>query len=490
MAENETAGVAQEGQDLGQEGQEQHFQYDVRVEDVGPGAKKVTVEIPHERIDTELKKQFKELRQQAAIPGFRVGHAPQKLIEKRFATDVRDQVRGSLIRESYEQALEKNSLQVIGEPEFDNPDDIKLPDDGPLTYSFQVEVQPEFALPDLTNLKVQRPKITIKDENIDQAMNNLREQQGALVPVEDRGVEARDYLTADVHVKVDGNVVAHQHDAQLVARPGRIAGIEVQDLEQQLAGMKPGETRTIRARAADTHPNEQMRGKDVEIEVALKDVKRLELAEVTPAFLADLGFENEQELRGALREQMEQKINDDVRAHMREQVNRYLLENTQFELPAKLSGKQADRIVSRRAIDLMMRGMPREQVEANIERLRSGAAEEGARELKLFFILQKLANDLNVDVDEGELNGRIAMLAIQRGQRPEKMKQEMAKDGTLMNLYVQMREQRAVDQILESAQVEEVEMTGEQAAQGAQPGGAAAGGGTGSQQGQEGQQGA
>src|SRR4051812_22647719 len=154
MAENETAGVAQ------QEGQEtEDFTYDVRVEDNGPGSRKVTVEIPHDRIEKKLKEQFKELRQQAAIPGFRVGHAPQKLIEKRFATDVRNEVRGALIRESYEQALEKNNLQVIGEPEFDNPDDIKLPDAGPLTYTFQVEVQPEFTIPDLGALKVKRPKI-------------------------------------------------------------------------------------------------------------------------------------------------------------------------------------------------------------------------------------------------------------------------------------------------------------------------------------------
>jgi trigger factor len=473
MTENQTADLAEGAQQQ----DEQDFQYDIRIEDAGPGSKRVTVDIPRDRIDEKLRDSFKELRQQAAIPGFRVGHAPQKLIEKRFSSDVRDQVRGTLIRESYEQAVERNNLQVIGEPEFDNPDDIKLPDEGNLTYTFQVEVQPEFMIPDLTTLTVKRPKIDIKDENIDQAMNNLREQQGALVPVEDRGVEPKDYLTADVHVKVDGEIVAHQHDAQLVARPGRIAGIEVPDLGQQLAGMRAGETRTIKLHAPETHPNEQIRGKEAEIEVALKDIKRLELAEITPAFLADLGFQTEDELRQALREQMVQKINEDIATAMREQVNRYLLDNTLLDLPQKLTGRQADRIVSRRAVDLMMRGMPREQVEGNIERLRTGAAEEGARELKLFFILQKLANDMNIDVDEGELNGRVATMAIQRGVRPEKLKQEMSKDGSLANLYVQLREQKAIDKVLEQAKIEEVEVKPEgQEQQASQEGGASTGG--------------
>lgn len=454
MAENEAAVAEQE---------EEEFIYPIKVEDAGPGTKKVSVEIPRDRISSELQKQFKELRQQAAIPGFRVGHAPQKLIEKRFSHDVNEQVRSSLIRESYSQAVEKNNLQVIGEPEFENPEAIKLPEgDGPLSYSFTVEVQPDFALPGLEHLTIKKPKIQIKDENVDQAMQNLREQQGALVPVEDRGVENRDYLTADVHVKVDGNVVGHQHDAQIVARPGRIAGLQVEDLDKQLEGMKTGETRTITVHAPDDHPNEQIRGKDVQIEIALKDLKKLELAEVSSEFLTDLGFDNEQELRDALREQMEEKINSDVQQAMREQVNQYLLANTQLELPTKLSDKQTDRVISRRAVDLMMRGMPREQVEANIERLRGGAKEEAARELKLFFILQKLAADQNVDVDESELNGRIAMLAAQQDKRPEKLKQDMAKDGSLASMYIQMREQKAVDQVLEKAKIEEVDVDAEQ----------------------------
>ncbi|MGH7179528.1 MAG: trigger factor family protein, partial [Tepidisphaeraceae bacterium] len=128
--------------------QEQPFQYDIRIEDAGPATKKVVVEIPRERIEDKLTEQYKQLRTEAAIPGFRPGHAPQKLIEKRFSGDVKETVRRALISESYEQAVEKNSLQVIGEPEFDNPDAIQLPDSGSMSYSFQVEVQPEISIPE------------------------------------------------------------------------------------------------------------------------------------------------------------------------------------------------------------------------------------------------------------------------------------------------------------------------------------------------------
>lgn len=449
MAENEAAV---------QEQMEEEFKYPVTIEDAGPAVKKVTVEIPAERISMKLAEQFKELRQQAAIPGFRPGHAPQKLVEKRFSADVREHVRRTLVSESYQQAVEQHNLQVIGEPEFDNPDAIQLPESGPLSYSFQVEVQPDITLPPLEGLKVKKPKFEVKEENVDQAMLNLRQQQGTLVPVEDRGVQTDDYLVADVHVKLGEEEIAHQHDAQLVARPGRIAGIQIDDLDKQLAGLKPGEARTLTVTAPEQHPNEKVRGQQVQIEIALKDIKRLEPAEVNDEFLQSLGFTNEQELRDALREQMEQRISLDVQQAMREQVYRYLLDNVQMELPAKLSGRQEERVMRRRALDLLLRGVPEEQVQANIEKLRGEAKDEAIRELKLFFILQKIASEMNVDVDEGELNGRIALIASQQGKRPEKVKQEMAKDGSLLNLYVQMREQKAVDRVLEKAQVEEVEV--------------------------------
>src|SRR6266545_2765786 len=143
MAEQDTTATATE---------EQEFEYPIRIEDVGPATKRVSIEIPHERITTKLEEQYKELRQQAAIPGFRPGHAPQKLIEKRFSNDVKEQVRRSLISESYEQAVTKNNLQVIGEPQFDNPDLIQLPESGPLTYSFEIEVQPDIKLPELKGI--------------------------------------------------------------------------------------------------------------------------------------------------------------------------------------------------------------------------------------------------------------------------------------------------------------------------------------------------
>ena len=139
-------------------------------------------------------------------------------------------------------------------------------------------------------------------------------------------------------------VITHQHDAQIIARPGRVGGIDIVDLDTQLTGLKAGEERTITVKVPDTHPEEKIRGKDVQIEFKLKDLKKLEPAVIDEDFLRDLGFENEQELLDALREQMVERLTYDVQQSMREQVNQYLLDNVKIELPSRMSDRQADRV--------------------------------------------------------------------------------------------------------------------------------------------------
>ena len=229
MAENET----QENQS---DTAVAEIPYNIRVEDAGPATKKVYVEVPKEKVAEKIAEQFKELRQGAHIPGFRKGRAPQKLIEKKFSADVKEQVRRTLISESYEAAIEQNSLQVLGEPEFDNPEAVKIEEDAPLNYSFTVEIQPDITLPELKGFKVKKPKIDINEDHVDQAMQNLREQQGTLIPIEDRGIEERDQVMADVHVKIEGKVTNHMHDTTINVRPGRLAGLQIDDLATQQIG--------------------------------------------------------------------------------------------------------------------------------------------------------------------------------------------------------------------------------------------------------------
>lgn len=446
------------------------FEYPITIEDAGPAAKKIGVTIPQSRIAAKIAEQFEELQSVATLPGFRAGKAPRSLLEKRFSTDVKNQVRDQLLRESYQQAIQNNKLNVIGEPDFENPDSLKLPEDGgDMSYSFSVEVTPDITLPDLGGLEVKKPKIEVNDSHVEQALANLREQQGALVPVEDRGIEEKDYVTADVKIKKGDEVVASQNDAQIVARAGNIGGIQIDDLATQLAGAKPGDTRTIKVTAPADHPAESIRGQETAVELTIKSIKKLELAEIDDAFLESLGFNNAQELNDELRAQMIERIDNDTKVAMHNQVRSYLLKNVNVELPAKLTQGQESRVINKRANELMMRGTPVEAIRANLDKLREGANDQAKNELKLFFTLAKYAEQHNIEVDESEVNGQIAHMAMMQNQRPEKLKQDMAKNGQLQDLWLSLRERKTLDKLLESAKIEEVEVAKDADAQSVSP---------------------
>jgi trigger factor len=443
---------------MASESEETDFPYPITVQASGPATRRVSVEIPRQRIDDKLAEQFKELRKAASIPGFRAGHAPQKLIERRFATDVKEQVRRQLIGESYRQAISKNDLTVVGEPEFESNQKIELPEEGDLRYTFQVEVQPEITLPAFDDLRVKKPRIKVTETHIDQAMNNLRQQNGgAMVPVEDRGIEAGDYIRADVHFKHGDREIMHQHDTEFAVGKVTLGGMTIDNLAEKLGGAKVGDKRDWTIHVPADYPIEAIRDQDIAIDVEVKDVKRLDLPEVNQSFLESLGFEQVQELRDALSERLAERIDYDVQQAMREQVSAYLLQRVQMELPARLSERQATRMAGRRAVELMMRGMTREQVMGNFQALKAAAQADAFRELKQFFILQKLAQEQKTQVEEAELNNHVAMLALRQGRRPEKVKHEMAQDGSLTFLFVRLREEKALDKVLETAQIEEVD---------------------------------
>jgi trigger factor len=438
------------------------FDYPVEVADAGPAAKKVTVTVPASRIDEHEQSLYGEIGKDAVVPGFRRGKAPKSIVRKKFSKAVRDQVQQDMLRESYQHALQTHDLKPLGDPEFEDAENLKLPDSGDLSYSFTVEVRPEFTMPSLDGLTIKKPKIVIKDEHVDQALENLRNQQGTLGPVEGRGVKEGDYLFADVKMVADGKTLAEQQDARLVARGGKIANISVDDFAQKVEGMNVGEERSFDIQIPDDFANELLRGKTASVTIQLKDVRELTPAVVDQPFLEDLGFDHQDGLMEALREQMEERVQNDVKNVMRRQAREYLVKNTELELPEKMSAKQEDRVVNRRAMTLLQRGISEEKVRAAVDKLREGASEEAKTELKAFFILDKIVEEKGLELDESEINGQVAMLAIEREERPEALRDRMAKDGSLQNLAQGLMEQKALDAVIADAKVEEVEPTAKQ----------------------------
>jgi trigger factor len=209
-----------------------------------------------------------------------------------------------------------------------------------------------------------------------------------------------------------------------------------------------------------TYFREEYRGRKVEIEIEVKDIKYLKPAEMNEQFLQRYNVENEAELRERVQDNLQQQQEGRIRNDMSDQIYQYLLDKTDFDLPLDIVGRQAGTILQRQYINLLQRGLSRQQVEEQMEQLRAGSEEQAKEQLKTFFIMDKVADKLEIEVTEEEINGHIAQIAIQRGQRPEKMKEQMERDGSLAQFRMDVRQNKCINQLLETADITEQEAKG------------------------------
>ena len=429
----------------------------VTVEDSGPCKKKIIVEIPEEKIKDALAEQFDELKRDVVLPGFRKGRAPMRLLEKRFGSDVSDQVKLKLLADASDAAIKDNEIDVLGDPDIDH-EKIELPESGNLKFEFEAEVRPDFDLPEIEGIAVDKSKVEITDKDVAEELENLQRRMGVWEPREGKAVEDGDQIVADVLVKTEGvDEIDKKDNIEFAVREnGFVAGVPVEDLPKVLKGAKHGDSRTASVDIPATFHNEELRGKKVELEITVKDVKELAPAELDEDFFKRFGVDDQDDLNDKIREAHEQQADQQVRQLMADQIYEYLLKKTKFDLPASIVADQSQRIIQRQYSNLLMRGLKPEQLEEEMKSLQANSVDQAKEQMKLFFIMDKIAEKLGIEVSPEEINGHIAQVAAQKGKRPEKMREELARDGSLAQFTLQVREQKCVEKLLESAKITEV----------------------------------
>jgi trigger factor len=429
----------------------------VTIETSGPCKKKVIIEIPKETITKMTDEQYETFRKEAMVPGFRKGHAPRGLLEKRFGKDVGEQVKLKLLAEASDAALKDNKIDYLREPDI-KFEEITLPAEGPLKFDFEVEVRPEFELPNLEGIPVEKTKAEVSDGLIDREVETLQKYSGVWTPKDSGGkVETEDQIIADVMLDIECQEQKLDNATIQVKANGFIGEIPVEKLDKVLAGAKAGDEKTAEVAVPKTYFKEDLRGKTVKIKLSVKDIKWLKPAELNQDFFTRCGVANEENLRKTLRERLQHRIENQAKSEMADQIYKYLLDNTKLELPDQVAADQTVAVLRRQYMNLMMQGVQREQIDEHIEQLKASSEEQAKQQLKAFFIMDKIAEKFKIETTEEEINGHIAQMAMQRRLRPERMKEEMQREGSLEQFKLQVREQKCIAKLLESAKVTEVE---------------------------------
>ena len=416
------------------------------VEEVGPCRKKVSVKIPSERVSAEFDKSYGNWVKSIPIPGFRPGKAPRKLVEKRFGEQVTLEVKQTLLDAAFEEALERNDLSPISDPEL-KIDEIEVVPAADMAFDFTVTVKPEFDLPDLKGIEVEVPPAVPTKDEVDAAMDDLRKRKATLRPVEDTAVETGDVVTLKVRGMAGETEVLSDDNLPYEVGSSWLGGLVADGLDDGLVGQKPGATTTAKAFApphAEQHP---LAGAEITVEAELIDVKRPELPKLDEDFAKAFDFDSVDELV--------ETITRDVAGHKERERDRsienlaltQLAEKSDFELPAELIEKEVEDLARRAAYELQMQDKSPEEIAGRLAEIRAQRAEESARELKAFFILDKIVEQERILVTENEVRDAVASIARHNQKTPEQMYTLLRDSGRLGSLRNQLRERKARDKL-------------------------------------------
>lgn len=433
---------------------------DVKIEDVGPSRKKLTITIPAERVAEQMEMSLETIALEAEIPGFRKGRVPRQVVEKRFGRMIKDETRNQLVSSAYSDAVESNKIKVLGEPDHaEGLEDLEIDPGKAITFSLEVEVAPEFELPELDGIEVKKPSAEVSEDEVSKQVDQLRQNEGELEPRE--VAEAGDFCIGKGSVRdaendkeyltLDGAVIQIPKGSD---SKGSILGVMVEDFAKQVGTPKAGDTVTIETVGPESHENPEVRGRKLTIPFTITQIQR-----IIPASIEDLvaryGLNDEAQLRENVTLQLNQRAVIAQQAAMREQIAEYLVQHTDMQLPEKLSEAQAARNMERERMEMMYRGIDPTMIEQRMAEIRTRSTEQAMRELKLFFILARVAEKLEIQVTEDEVRGRITQIAAERNMRPQELYEQLMQRNQVPQLAQQVREHKAVDEVLSRAKVVE-----------------------------------
>jgi trigger factor len=437
----------------------------VEMRDVGPCKKHVKVTIERSDIDKLLDKKFSELVVDTPVPGFRPGKAPRKIIERRFHKEVTDQVRGEVLLASLEQVAEENDIAPLTAPNID-PSKLEIPKEGPFTYEFEVEVRPEFDLPNYKGLKLRRPVKTFTDEDVTRELHRILAPHGSLVPKPEGKAEIGDYLVVDMTTKLGDRVLSTHKEITLRVDP-RLAlkDAVAEHFGDKMKGAKAGDQRTVELHLLDTAAEANLRGQTIQAALDIKEVKTMRLPELTPAFIEETyGLRSEEQLRERIRVLLDRRLEYQQRQSARQQVLEQIAAASSWELPEDLLQRQARRALNRRVMEMQSAGMSDDEIRGRLRLLQQDTLRSTALALKEHFVLQKIAEVEKLDIDEADIDDEIERIAVQNDESPRRVRARLEKDDLLEALATEIVERKALDLILESAEYEEVPLEKEEGA--------------------------
>lgn len=446
----------------------------VQVEKTSDIVRKLTIKVPAKEVSDRFQRGLAEVQRTAKIKGFRPGHVPLPIVKQYYGEDIRHQVFHNLIDESFAVAVQQEKLATVGRPAIDSPEhktgegehDHTINDGSDLTYTATVEVLPDFETKGYTGVALTRQSVEVTDDQVNSVIDNLRNSQAELVPVSgglvgadgkpsSRPVQKNDH----VDMTFSGGIVTDKGIEEKAGMKGtRVLEVGSDSLipgfEDNLVGMRAGETKTFRVPFPADFYDAEMAGKEAEFTVTINEVKEKKLPELNDEFAKQVGSDTVADLRTKAHEHLTREKNEESERKLRSDLIESLIEKTKFDVPRALVETQTRALAQDWAQELQRQGLDQNTIQQaimhEIENLRKRA--EG--QVRASLILENIAKQEKIEVSNEDIDAEIKRMAESMKLDEAKIREFYANDPSRREDFVfRLRQERTLKFLLDKAKI-------------------------------------
>jgi trigger factor len=430
------------------------------LKEISATKKQIDVEIDADAVRAVYDRISDNYAKAATVPGFRPGHAPRAVVRARFKDQIRTEVLRELLPNAAQSAITEHNLAALGEPELnlENTEGLDQLGQQPILFNLNVDVLPEIKLTDYKGLEVARQTRQVKDEDVERVIEQLRENSASLQPVEDRGAQPGDTITANFLGKF---VKEPEAEPINVTDVDVVLGGEgvVQEITNNLAGAKPDDEKTFLVDYPENFSAKGLAGKTVEYTVKITAVRIKELPEVDDEWAQSLSDEIESldQLRQKVGADLEAQAKDEAEGRMRSSLLRKLVDAHEFELPERLVTHQTEHRFQSVVRDMIGQGIDPRNPELNWDKARDTLKEQASFDLRSSLLLEQIADEEKLEVSDQDIDDEINAIAEGSRQTPEQVRAVLTKQGGESSIASRLRNRKALDFLVANAKVTDEE---------------------------------
>ena len=427
------------------------------IEDTGPCKKLLKATVSADKVKEILDHNYGELATTVSLPGFRRGRVPRKLLEKRFGEDLEKDVKETLLGESFEELIEGQELKILGSPSFDN---IQFSAGSDFTYEAELQIYPEFDLPEYKGVEVEKVESSVEEGRLDEEIEKLLKSRAEMVPVEPAKAAADDQFVGSYELLEEDTVLKAVEQAGFIPASGSIEAFAIEGLEKLVekwdrskAGTSDGVPLEIDTTVPAHYSDEILRGREVRLRFVLEKTLTAELPELDDEFAKALGAEDVDDLKEKLEQQLQGEVERKDQQETEKKVVEALVGQLDLELPEELIDRQRKVAEERVAQELIAAEKSENEIDEERAKAGEAAAEDLTGELKEFFLLEKIGEKEKIFATEDEVANRIQMMSMVYGVPPAAMMGQLQESGRIDEIRQALRNEKVRSFLREKANV-------------------------------------